>query len=222
MRLHKEGNFLIPVSLLILGALWTGIFLLLNLTPVWWLSIPLGLAGLVLFILIVRFFRNPLVEINATPNGIISPCEGKVVVIEEVYDPIYFKKQVRQISIFMSPLNVHVNRNPIGGTITFHKYFPGKYLVAWHPKSSTENEQTYFAVKNGLMEVGFKQIAGAVARRICWYVKEGDSVKQGEEMGFIKFGSRMDVLMPLELEVKVQLEQDVKAGESVLAMMPGK
>jgi phosphatidylserine decarboxylase len=115
-----------------------------------------------------------------------------------------------------------VNRNPIDGKITFHKYFPGKYLVAWHPKSSTENEQTYFAVKNDKMEVGFKQIAGAVARRICWYVKEGDDVKQGEEMGFIKFGSRMEVLMPLHMQVKMQLEQDVKAGESLLALLPQK
>lgn len=218
MRLHKEGAFLIPLFFVLIAGALIGIGALTAKTPVWWLLFPLGVAGAVFFGLVVNFFRNPKVEINKQEMGVISPCEGKVVVIEEVEDKLYFNAKVRQISIFMSPLNVHVNRNPIGGEVKYHKYFPGKYLVAWHPKSSTDNEQTFFVVENDKMTVGFKQIAGAVARRIRWYINTGDQVKQGEEMGFIKFGSRMDVLIPLDMEVTVELEQDVKAGETLLAI----
>lgn len=220
MRLHREGNFLIPLSFVIIAGIWTGIFLPLRGTSVEWISYILAAAALVFFGLIVNFFRNPKVDVQQNADGIVCPCDGKVVVIEEVFDPIYFKKNVRQISVFMSPLNVHVNRNPIGGKVKFHKYSPGKYLVAWHPKSSTDNEQTYFAVENDKMEVGFKQIAGAVARRIRWYIKEGDQVEQGAEMGFIKFGSRMDILLPLDAKIHVELEQVTKAGVTLLATMP--
>lgn len=216
IRLHREGNLIIPISFLILAGLWIGLFFILRQTPVPWISWILAAAGLIFFGFIVNFFRNPKVDVKQDPSQILSPCEGKVVVIEEVHDPIYFKGPVRQISIFMSPLNVHVNRNPVSGEVKFLKYYPGKYLVAWHPKSSTENEQTYVVLQNERMTVGFKQIAGAVARRIRWYISEGDQVEQGAEMGFIRFGSRVDVLMPLEAEVLVRLEQDVRAGESVL------
>lgn len=218
MRLHREGRMIIPVSFFILAGIWSGLYFpLLAGTEVWWLGIILGLAGLIFFGFVLNFFRNPHVDIEQDPRAILAPADGKVVVIEEVEDPIYFKGKVRQISIFMSPLNVHVNRNPISGTIDFHKYSPGKYLVAWHPKSSTENEQTFFAIKNEYWTVAFKQIAGAVARRIRWYVKEGDAVEQGAEMGFIRFGSRIDVLLPLDVPVEVELEQMVHGGVTVLA-----
>lgn len=217
MRLHKEGRFIIPASFLILAGLWTLIWWPLSYTSFVWISWILAAAGLIFFYFIVNFFRNPLVKVQRDERAILSPCEGKVVVIEEVYDPIYFKKNVRQLSIFMSPLNVHVNRNPIGGVVKFFKYSPGKYLVAWHPKSSTENEQTYVVIEGQGMELAFKQIAGAVARRIKWYINVGDRVDQGEEMGFIRFGSRVDVLLPLDAQITVKLEQDVKAGETVLA-----
>lgn len=220
IRLHREGKFIIPISFLILAGLWTGFFFILRQTPVPWVSWLLAAAGLIFFGFIVNFFRNPKVNVKQDPSQILSPCEGKVVVIEEVHDPIYFKGPVRQISIFMSPLNVHVNRNPVSGVVKFLKYYPGKYLVAWHPKSSTENEQTYVVLQNERMTVGFKQIAGAVARRIRWYISEGDQVEQGAEMGFIRFGSRVDVLMPLEAEVMVKLEQDVLAGQSIIGRMP--
>jgi phosphatidylserine decarboxylase len=219
MRLHKEGRLLIPLCILVIAGIWSGLYFpLLNGTAVWWIGVILALAGLIFIGLVFNFFRNPPIDATVQDNAIVCPCDGKVVVIEEVFDPIYFKAQVRQISIFMSPLNVHVNRNPIGGKVKFAKYSPGKYLVAWHPKSSTENEQTFFAIENSRWTIGFKQIAGAVARRICWYVKEGDSVQQSAEMGFIKFGSRMDLLLPLDAEIKVKLEEVVFGGVTVIAV----
>jgi phosphatidylserine decarboxylase len=216
MRIHKEGNVIIPVS---------GVILAIPIALGFWAHPILGslllVAGLVLFVLIVRFFRNPEITIPTNPNQILSPCEGKVVVIEEVEDPVYFKGKVRQISIFMSPLNIHVNRNPIGGVLKQVKYLPGQFLVAFNPKSSELNEQTFLVAENDRMAVGYKQIAGAVARRIRWYVKEGDTVKQGEEFGFIRFGSRVDLLIPLECKVLVSLEEKVKGGTSVIAELPG-
>lgn len=218
IRMHREGRVLIPVSFLLVAGLWSALYFpLLRGTPVWWLGVILALAGLIFFGLVLNFFRNPAIAATVREDAIVCPCDGKVVVIEEVYDPVYFKAQVRQISIFMSPLNVHVNRNPIGGKVKFFLYSPGKYLVAWHPKSSTENEQTYTVVENARWTIGFKQIAGAVARRIRWYVKEGDAVAQSEEMGFIKFGSRMDLLIPLDVGVKVKLEEVVFGGVTVIA-----
>ncbi len=215
MRIHKEGNVIIPVS---------GVILAIPIALGFWAHPILGslllVAGLVLFVLIVRFFRNPEITIPTNPNQILSPCEGKVVVIEEVEDPVYFKGKVRQISIFMSPLNIHVNRNPIGGVLKQVKYLPGQFLVAFNPKSSELNEQTFLVAENDRMAVGYKQIAGAVARRIRWYVKEGDTVKQGEEFGFIRFGSRVDLLIPLECKVLVSLEEKVKGGTSVIAELP--
>ena len=222
IRLHREGRFLIPISFTLLAGIWAVLyFLLLQGTAFWWIGVILGLAALIFFGLILNFFRNPEILPTLDERAIVCPCDGRVVVIEEVFDPIYFKKNVRQISIFMSPLNVHVNRNPIGGVVKFFLYSPGKYLVAWHPKSSTENEQTFTVVENDRWAIGFKQIAGAVARRICWYVKEGDQVVQTAEMGFIKFGSRMDLLIPLEAEVAVKLEEVVFGGKTVIARQKG-
>ena len=148
----------------------------------------------------------------------IAPADGTIVVIEETEESEYFKERRRQVSIFMSPLNVHVNRNPVTGIVSYFRYYPGKYLVAWHPKSSTENERTTVVIRlaNGV-EVLLRQIAGAVARRIVWYVKEGQSVDQGNELGFIKFGSRVDVFLPLDAEVKVKIGDKTKGGVTVLA-----
>lgn len=216
MKLHREGYKIILISSIILVGL---LYLFSALGAPSWLMALLGLPLLVLFVLIIRFFRNPPRYSDKTENGVVSPCDGKVVVIEEVEETEYFKDKRIQVSIFMSPLNVHVNRNPISGIISYFKYHPGKYLVAWHPKSSTENERTTSVIKdaNGT-EILFRQIAGAVARRIRWYIKPNDKVTQGNEMGFIKFGSRVDVFLPIGSEVKVQIDQKVTAAESLIAV----
>lgn len=178
----------------------------------------LATASLILFGLIVQFFRIPNRPLTLHDAQVIAPADGTVVVIEETEESEYFNARRRQVSIFMSPLNVHVNRNPVSGVVRYFKYFPGKYLVAWHPKSSTENERTTIVIqaKNG-EEILFRQIAGAVARRIRWYVKEGQPVEQGQEMGFIKFGSRVDVFLPLDANVKVNIGDRMKGGVTVLA-----
>jgi len=169
MKLHREGYKIVLLSTLLLGGVLFGLSALE--VPQWLMSI-VGLALLVLYILIVRFFRNPARPADQTENGIVSPCDGKVVVIEEVEETEYFKDKRIQISVFMSPLNVHVNRNPISGIVSYFKYHPGKYLVAWHPKSSTENERTTSVIKSDSgTEILFRKIAGAVARRIRWYIK---------------------------------------------------
>lgn len=218
MKIHREGFKIILISTFLLVAIIYGLSLIG--TPQWLMAL-LGVGLLVFYILIVRFFRNPARFADHTENGVVSPCDGKVVVIEEVEEPEYFKDKRIQISIFMSPLNVHVNRNPISGVVSYFKYHPGKYLVAWHPKSSTENERTTAVIKdeNGV-EILFRQIAGAVARRIRWYIKPEDKVARGAEMGFIKFGSRVDVFLPLGSDIKVQLEQKVSAAETLLAVHP--
>ena len=150
-------------------------------------------------------------------GDLVSPADGKVVVIEETFEPEYFKDSRLQVSIFMSPLNVHVNRSPIDGVVKYMKYHPGKYLVAWHPKSSTDNERTSLVIGNSSMSILLRQVAGAVARRICYYVKEGQDVKQNEEFGFIRFGSRVDIYLPLGTEVDVKIGQAVQGGITVLA-----
>jgi phosphatidylserine decarboxylase len=175
------------------------------------------LGGLVLFGLILNFFRNPEIIAEQNIQNILSPCDGKVVVIEEIQDEEYFNKKVIQVSIFMSPLNVHVNRNPIGGKVKYMKYHKGKFLVAFNPKSSTLNEHTYVVTENENITIGYKQIAGYVARRIKCYIKENDEVIQGTEYGFIKFGSRIDLLLPTDCEISVSLGDTVKAGRSVIA-----
>ncbi|MFN0202000.1 MAG: phosphatidylserine decarboxylase family protein [Bacteroidia bacterium] len=216
MTLHREGKTIIPVSFLIIAAI-VGLTYYFTKDCCIWVAYLLGTVGLVFFGLVLNFFRSPSFTVPVNPNHLISPCDGKVVVIEEVQDDVYFKGKVRQISIFMSPLNVHINRNPISGTVKHAEYIKGEFLVAFDPKSSERNERTFIVVQNEKTTVAFKQIAGYVARRICYYVKPGDKVQQGEEFGFIKFGSRIDILMPLSCKVKVNLEEVVWGGRSVIA-----
>ena len=176
---------------------------------------------MILLILVLQFFRNPTRRIpELNDNVVYCPADGKVVVIEETQEDEYLGDKRIQVSIFMSPLNVHVNRNPISGTVKYSKYHPGKYLVAWHPKSSTENERTTVVIDNGKHQILFRQIAGALARRIVNYLKAGDKVTQGEDMGFIKLGSRVDVFLPLDADVKVKIDDVVKGNLTVLAHLP--
>ena len=169
-------------------------------------------------IIVLQFFRNPKRITNFGDNNIVSPVDGKVVVIEEVFEPEYFKEKRIQVSIFMSPINVHVTRYPIGGQVTYSKYHPGKYLVAWHPKSSTENERTTIVIKNeNCGEILYRQIAGALAKRIVNYAKESSYVNQGDDAGFIKFGSRVDLFLPLDTKINVNLNQKVKGAEDIIA-----
>ena len=170
-------------------------------------------------IIVLQFFRNPKRITNFGDKNIVSPVDGKVVVIEEVFEPEYFKEKRIQVSIFMSPINVHVTRYPIGGQVTYSKYHPGKYLVAWHPKSSTENERTSIVVKNeNCGEILYRQIAGALAKRIINYAKESSYVNQGDDAGFIKFGSRVDLFLPLDTKINVSLNQKVKGAEDIIAI----
>ena len=169
-------------------------------------------------IIVLQFFRNPKRITNFGDNNIVSPVDGKVVVIEEVFEPEYFKEKRIQVSIFMSPINVHVTRYPIGGQVTYSKYHPGKYLVAWHPKSSTENERTSIVIKNeNCGEILYRQIAGALAKRIINYAKESSYVNQGDDAGFIKFGSRVDLFLALDTKINVTLNQKVKGAEDIIA-----
>jgi phosphatidylserine decarboxylase len=213
MTLHKEGRYIIPISLLICSILCSASVLFIGNKL---LILGITLPSLIILGLIINFFRNPAVNPPTDENLILSPCDGKVVVIEEVENPEGMLGKHLQVSIFMSPLNVHVNRMPWGGTILRQEYRPGKYLVAWNPKSSAENEQTFFIVSKNGVQIGFKQIAGALARRICWYVKEGDILKSGDEFGFIRFGSRMDVIMPASTQLQVSLGQVVQGGSTIL------
>lgn len=216
MTLHKEGTGTISLTI---GGLLIINFILRYFLPEQELLYTLFLiAGLFLLVIVVQFFRKPKRTTIINPKHVIAPADGKVVVIEEVIETEYFKGPRRQVSIFMSPLNVHINFNPIAGIVTYVKYHAGKYLVAWHPKSSTENERTTIVVKhhNGT-EILFRQIAGALARRICWYVKEGQAVEQGSEFGFIKFGSRIDIFLPLDAKILVNIDDKPVGGETVIA-----
>jgi phosphatidylserine decarboxylase len=217
MLIHREGYKIILVTLLILAGLNIGVQSLLGETHIVG-KIVLSIS-LIFFILIVQFFRNPFRNTVINENHVIAPADGKVVVIEEVEETEYFKDKRRQVSIFMSPVNVHVNRNPISGIVKYAKYHPGKYLVAWHPKSSTENERTTVVIAGSKAEVLFRQVAGALAKRIVYYVKEGDMATQGGEMGFIKFGSRIDLYLPLSAKIEVSLQQKTKGGETVVATL---
>ncbi len=176
------------------------------------------ILSILLFLMVLQFFRNPQRRIIINDKHVIAPADGKVVVIEKTKEEEYFHDDRIQISIFMSPLNVHVNRTPVRGVVDFFKYHAGKYLVAWHPKSSTENERTTMVIKTESgIPVLVRQIAGAVARRIRWYVKEGSRLEQGQEFGFIKFGSRVDVFLPTDADVKVTVGQKTKGGMTILA-----
>lgn len=173
-----------------------------------------------IFAFVTYFFRNPKRNIITDDDKIICPADGKVVVIEEVYEPEYFEDKRLQVSVFMSPANVHVNRAPIAGEVKYSKYHDGKYLVAWHPKSSTENERTSLVIDNGSVDVLVRQIAGKVARRIVYYLNEGDTIEQGADFGFIKFGSRVDMFLPLDTKINVQLGQKVKGGITIIGELP--
>lgn len=214
---HKEGYKIIMGSMLIFVVL---ILAIDRFVEILWLNKTLMTAFLLLFILILQFFRNPKRNTVQNLNQIIAPVDGKVVVIEEVEEKEYFKDKRRQISIFMSPINVHVTRYPISGTVNYSKYHPGKYLVAWHPKSSEENERTTIVVENSTTgEILYRQIAGAVARRIVNYAKKDTNIIQGADAGFIKFGSRVDIFLPLDMKVNVVLNEKAKGGETVIAEM---
>ncbi len=212
---HKEGHKIIFITLVIV----VGSFFLIDEFIInEWLRKGLMIAILVFFILILQFFRNPKRHTQTNDKQAVSPVDGKVVVIEEVMETEFFKDKRIQVSVFMSPLNVHVTRYPIGGNISYSKYHPGKYLVAWHPKASEENERTTVVVENeGFGKVLYRQIAGALARRIVNYAKPNASALQGSDSGFIKFGSRVDLFLPLDADIKVELNQKVRGGESVIA-----
>lgn len=185
---------------------------------IYWIKFAILVASIIFFLLIVQFFRNPKRHTQHNDEHVVSPVDGKVVAIEEVYEKEYFKENRIQISIFMSPINVHVTRHPVGGKVTFSKYHPGKFLVAWHPKSSEENERTTVVVKNKVFgEVLYRQIAGALAKRIVNYAEVDTEVVQGSDSGFIKFGSRVDVFVPVGTKINVSINQKVKGGESVIA-----
>jgi phosphatidylserine decarboxylase len=216
MTIHREGYKTIAISALA--------FALINLPSFYfisahqpWISAVLFLVTLALLLFLISFFRVPGRKLTAGDNLVICPADGKVVVIEEITDTEYFKDRRLQISIFMSPANVHVNRNPMSGEVVYNQYHKGKYLVAWHPKSSTENERHSVVLRNSHGEILVKQIAGALAKRIINYLSVGQKVEQSAEMGFIKFGSRVDVLLPVGTKVDVQLNQVVQGGVTVLA-----
>lgn len=218
MTVHREGYKSIAIG--------TIIFVALNLLSFYFISPYSTALGWVVFFLLlflllflISFFRVPNRQLTLNEGQVIAPADGKVVVIEEVTDDEYFKGKRLQVSIFMSPANVHVNRNPISGQVVYNQYHKGKYLVAWHPKSSTENERHSVVIRKGSVEVLVKQIAGALAKRIVNYLEVGDEVKQTNEMGFIKFGSRVDLLLPVGTKVNVELNQAVKGGVTVIATL---
>ena len=181
-------------------------------------TLPIKIFLIIMLGLVLQFFRNPKITVNKNENHILSAVDGKVVIIKEVFEPEFFKEKKLQVSIFMSPLNVHVTRYPTSGDIIFSKYHPGAYLVAWHPKSSTKNERTTIVLQNKVFgKILYRQIAGALARRIVNYAKVGDLAEQGKDAGFIKFGSRVDLFLPIGTKINVKLNQKVKGGITVIA-----
>jgi len=216
MTIHREGYMHIAIA----TVLWIALAWVANHyipKSMFWLTAIITFFLFLVWFWVVAFFRLPSRNFVHGEDKIISPADGKVVVIEETYEPEYFQYNCLQISVFMSPINVHVNRNPVSGVIKYMKYHTGKYLVAWHPKSSTENERTTIVIGNDKGDILMRQIAGAMARRIKFYVQEDDIVKQNEEFGFIRFGSRVDVFLPLGTKVDVNIGDVVKGGVTVLA-----
>lgn len=214
-KIHKEGYKILSAVILFLVLI--NVFVSYKFPSA---VLLIGLVSIVLFLAVLQFFRNPKREILiADDNVIYAPADGKIVVIEETQEEEYFGDKRLQVSIFMSPTNVHVNRNPISGTVNYFKYHPGKYLVAWHPKSSTENERTTVVIDNGEEEILLRQIAGAMAKRIVNYLEVGDTVEQGTDMGFIKFGSRVDLYLPLDAKLEIEMGQKVKGNKTVLARL---
>ena len=213
---HKEGGkiILISTTLTVVILLLSGKYI-----ELFWLQKTVQISTLVLLIVVLQFFRNPIRNTIQNSNQIIAPVDGKVVVIEEVFEPEYFNDNRLQVSIFMSPINVHVTRYAMSGKINFSKYHPGKYLVAWHPKASTENERTTVVIENNTFgEILYRQIAGALARRIVNYAKQDMQVIQGEDAGFIKFGSRVDLFLPLGTKINVSLNEVAVGGKTIIAM----
>ncbi|MDN3205017.1 phosphatidylserine decarboxylase family protein [Algoriphagus sediminis] len=220
MTIHKEGRSLLIWLMIILVGLNGTLYYLI---PESDLILQIVLAvSIIFYLLILQFFRNPSFELPNEENVVYAPADGKVVVIEETEETEYLKERRIQVSIFMSPINVHVNRSPLKGIVEYFKYHPGKYLVAWHPKSSTENERTTMVLKTDSgVKVLVRQIAGALARRIKWYVDKGSELDQGAEFGFIKFGSRVDVFLPLGTEVLAEMDQVTKGGRTPIARLKG-
>ena len=212
---HKEGYTIILVSFFAITSIFVAIdFLNLNVV----MTKVLRIVLIIILLLILQFFRNPRRHTLKNDTKIISPADGKIVIIKKVTETEYFKKKCLQISIFMSPINVHVTRYPIGGKIVYSKYHPGKYLFAWHPKSSEKNERTTIVVENKKIgKILYRQIAGALARRIVNYAKTNETAIQGEDAGFIKFGSRIDLFLPINCKINVNLNEKVRGGESIIA-----
>jgi phosphatidylserine decarboxylase len=218
MTIHKEGRSLLFWMMIILSVLNYLLYyffseerLLMNLSI---------MTSVVLYFIVLQFFRNPVFEPPQEEGIVFAPADGKIVVIEEAVEDEYLKENRKQVSIFMSPINVHVNRSPVKGVVEYFKYHPGKYLVAWHPKSSTENERTSMVIRDTKgNKIMVRQIAGALARRIKWYVKEGSQLEQGGEFGFIKFGSRVDLYLPLDAEILCQMDQVTKGGRTAIARL---
>ena len=212
---HKEGHNIIIISFFL--ATITSILAEFGLSNIFVFKIIIQLLALFQLIIVLQFFRNPKRNTKRNENHIIAPVDGKIVIVEEVYEKEYFKDKRLQVSIFMSPINVHVTRYCVSGKINFSKYHPGKYLVAWHPKSSELNERTTIVISNNVFgEILYRQVAGAVARRIINYAKEGSSVIQGEDAGFIKFGSRLDMFLPLNTPLDIKLNDSVKGGIQII------
>ncbi|MDG2109267.1 MAG: phosphatidylserine decarboxylase family protein [Flavobacteriaceae bacterium] len=215
---HKEGYLIILNTFLIIAAI--AVLVEYNIS-IEWLKIIIQVTALILLILVLQFFRNPKRTTSKNEKHLIAPVDGKVVIVEEVFEKEYFKDKRIQISIFMSPLNVHVTRYTMSGIVNFSKYHPGKYLVAWHPKSSELNERTTIVLENKTFgEVLYRQIAGTVARRIVNYAVKGSQVVQGEDAGFIKFGSRVDLFLPLKTQIDVKVDDVVKGGIQTIAHLP--
>ena len=215
MKLHKEGFTIILITTLVLGAINVPLQIYFSDNIA---STIVLVISLLLYLTIVQFFRHPNRNIPTGENLIIAPADGKVVVIEGVVESEFYKDKRRQVSIFMSPINVHVNRYPVSGKVTYQKYHPGKYLVAWHPKSSTENERTTVVIENSVFgEVLYRQVAGALAKRIVNYAEEGTQVRQGDDAGFIKFGSRVDIYLPLGTKLDVKLNQKAIGNRTIIA-----
>lgn len=216
IQFHKEGAKIILGTTIAVVAV---VFLADAFIPVFWLQKAVQILALFMLIMVLQFFRNPTRIVAINDNHVIAPVDGKVVVIEEVFEPEYFKDKRLMVSIFMSPINVHVTRYAVNGLVKFSKYHPGKYLVAWHPKASEENERTTVVIENPVFgEILYRQIAGALARRIVNYAQEGMQVVQGTDAGFIKFGSRVDLYLPLGTQVNVKLNEKAVGGKTIIAI----
>lgn len=214
MTIHREGYTILLITVIVLIVFNFLLYVLSANDVIMYVS---AIISLIIFLVILQFFRNPIFDIQSKIGNILSPADGKIVVIEETIEQEYFKDKRLQVSVFMSPFNVHVNRAPVAGEINYVQYHKGKYLVAWHPKSSTENERNTVVIKTEKNEILFRQIAGALAKRIVCYVKKGDKIPIGGEFGFIKFGSRVDIFLPIGTKVNVKIGDIVKGGKTVIA-----